>query len=233
MQIGNLSRTRHPYEQRDNAALQALRILLVVGLMAAGSLALWLSGGTSAPAGGMVTVAPPQILAGEPQLVELPQRSERVQVADADAAVSMASPVPVTEAAYVPASGPQDSAPAPMMANPPHLSREQASTGAKMAEAAFNQPEQSMSASPTDIDMTGTVAKHASLAEPATPQSPAADLVDLNRASFEQLNSLKGAGALGRAIIKGRPYKSVDDLMKKKVLRRPVFEKIKDQVKVQ
>jgi DNA uptake protein ComE-like DNA-binding protein len=81
--------------------------------------------------------------------------------------------------------------------------------------------------------MTGTVAKHASLAGPARPESPVADLVDLNRASVEQLNSLKGAGALGRAIVKGRPYKSVDDLMRKKVLRRQVFEKIRDQVKVQ
>ena len=40
-------------------------------------------------------------------------------------------------------------------------------------------------------------------------------------------------GALGRAIIRHRPYRSVDDLMKKKVLRRSVFEKIKNQVKVQ
>lgn len=233
MQIGDLSRTRYPHERHDSAAFQVLRILLVIGLMAGGSLALWLSGGTSAPAGGMVTVAPPQILAGEPQLVELPHRSGRVQVADADPASSMATPTQAMEAVYVPASGPQDPVPAPVPANPPQLSSERASAGATMAEAAFNQPEQPMAASPADIEMTGTVAKHASLAEPATPQSPAADLVDLNRASFERLNSLKGAGALGRAIIKGRPYRSVDDLMKKRVLRRPVFEKIKDQVKVQ
>src|SRR3712207_4358037 len=185
MQIGDLSRTRHAHEGHDNAALQALRILLVIALMAAGSLALWLSGGTSAPAGGMVTVAPPQILAGEPQLVELPHRSERVQVADADAAVSVASSISATEAVYVPASGLQDSAPAPITTNPPQLSSEQASAGAKTADTAFNQPEQSVSASRTDIDTTGTV--QASLAEPTRPGSPAADLVDLNRASFEQL----------------------------------------------
>ncbi|MBD2747077.1 helix-hairpin-helix domain-containing protein [Microvirga sp. BT688] len=138
---------------------------------------------------------------------------------------------PATEAVYVSASGPQEPVPSPMMATPPQLSSEQASVGATAAEAAFNQPERSMTASPRDIEMTGTV--QASLAEPARPGGPASDLVDLNRASFEQLNSLKGAGALGRAIIKGRPYKSVDDLVKKKVMRRTVFEKIKDQVKVQ
>ena len=222
MQIGNLSRTRHPHEQHDNAALQALRILLVAGLMAGGSLALWLSGGTSAPAGGMVTAAPPQILASEPQLVELPQRDQRVQVADAGPSTLMKTSSPMAEASYLPASGPQDSAPASTTTDPSPLA------GAQVSAA----PGPTPSAPPTDIDMTGTVAKHASLTEPARSESPAADLVDLNRASFEQLNSLKGAGALGRAIIKGRPYKSVDDLMRKKVLRRPVYERIKDQVSV-
>ena len=47
------------------------------------------------------------------------------------------------------------------------------------------------------------------------------------------LNALKGAGALGRAIIRGRPYKSADDLVKKKIVRRTVYERIKDQVTVQ
>jgi hypothetical protein len=219
MQIGNLSRTSHSDELHDSAAHQALRILLVAGFMAGGSLALWLSGGTSAPAGGMVTAAPPQILAGEPQLVELPHRDERVQVADADPTPLMKASGLPAEASYLPASGPQEAMLA-STANPRPLPVAQI-TGARETIA------------PADIDMTGTVAKQASLAEPAGLPSPAADLVDLNRASFEQLNSLKGAGALGRAIIKGRPYKSVDDLMRKKVLRRPVYEKIKNQVTVQ
>ncbi|MEE1657240.1 helix-hairpin-helix domain-containing protein [Microvirga sp. CF3062] len=219
MQVGDLSRTHPSHERRDNAAFQALRILLVIGLMAGGSLALWLAAGSSASSGGMVTAAPPQILAGEEYVVELPQRTERVQVADADPAAS-GSPV---EASYLPASGPQDPSAALMEAAPLPLAREQASAA----------PEPTVSAPPTDVDMTGAVAKHASLAEPVRSESPAADLVDLNRASFEQLNSLKGAGALGRAIIKHRPYRSVDDLVKKKVVRRPVFEKIKDQVRVQ
>jgi DNA uptake protein ComE-like DNA-binding protein len=223
MQIGDLSRTHHSLERRDSAAFQALRILLVVGFMAGGSLALWLSAGSSASTGGMVTAAPPQILAGEQHIVELPGPTERVQVADADPAAFIATSGPPAEAAYVPASGPQDSGPASMTATPSPLAGEQVSAA----------PEPTLSASRTDVDMTGAVAKHASLAESVRPESPNADLIDLNRASFEQLNSLKGAGALGRAIIKHRPYRSVDDLMKKKVLRRTVFEKIKHQVKVQ
>jgi DNA uptake protein ComE-like DNA-binding protein len=233
MQIGDLSRTQHQLERRDSATRQAMRVLLVIGLMAGGSLALWLSAGSSASMGGMVTAAPPQILAGDQPFVEQLQRPERVQVANADPAAAMAASGPPAEAAYVPASGLQDSVPAPMAANPLPPANEQASAVPEPAGAAFGQQTQTVSAPPADIDMTGTVARHASLAGSASPESPAADLVDLNRASFEQLNSLKGAGALGRAIIKGRPYRSVDDLVKKKVVRRPVFEKIKDQIKVQ
>jgi len=51
--------------------------------------------------------------------------------------------------------------------------------------------------------------------------------------TLEDLNTLDGAGSLGKAIIRGRPYASVDDLVKKRVLRRTSFEKIKDQVTVQ
>ncbi|MFD0461829.1 ComEA family DNA-binding protein [Microvirga aerilata] len=87
-------------------------------------------------------------------------------------------------------------------------------------------------ADPVDTDMTGTVTPQASLADAKPLAAAETSLVDLNTASFAQLNSLKGAGALGRAIIKGRPYASVDDLMRKKVLRRTAFEKIKDQVTV-
>lgn len=219
MQIGDLSRTHSTLDRRDNAAFQALRILLVIGLMAGGSLALWLAAGSSATSGGMVTAVPPQILAGEEHVVELPQRTERVQVADADPAAS-GSPV---EASYRPASGPQDPGPALMEAAPLPLMGEQASAA----------PEPTEPGPVTDINMTGTVAKHASLAEPAPPESPAGGLVDLNRASVEQLNSLKGAGSLGRAIIRHRPYRSVDDLVKRKIVRRTVFEKIKGQVTVQ
>jgi hypothetical protein len=59
-----------------------------------------------------------------------------------------------------------------------------------------------------------------------------ASLVDLNSASLEQLNSLKGGGRIGRAIIESRPYGGVEDLMRKKVLTRSTYEKIKGQVTV-
>jgi len=60
----------------------------------------------------------------------------------------------------------------------------------------------------------------------------AGGLINLNTASFEELNALPDAGPIARAIIKARPYASVEDLVKRKVIRRSVYEKIKDQVTV-
>lgn len=232
MQIGDLSRTRHSHEQGENAAFQALRILLVIGFMTGGLLALWLSAGSSASTGGMVAAAPPQILAGEQQIAELPKRAERVQVADAGPAETLAFSGSPAEAGYRPAFGSQASVPAPTT-DPSPAAGEKTSAALTSVGEAFSKPEQTVAVSPSDIDMTGAVARQAGLAEPLRPQSPAGDRVDLNRASFEQLNALRGAGLLGRAIVRGRPYRSVDDLVKKKVMRRAVFEKIKDQVTVQ
>ena len=233
MHIGDLPKARTLREPRDNAAFQAMRVLMVIGLMAGGSLALWLSGGSSPSVEGIVTAAPPQTLSNERQTVGLPLRSERVQVADAEPAAPMPAPISPTQVADLPATGPKDTARAPTAESSVPLTSDQASAALEQADAALDQPAQSVPAPPTDMDMTGTVTQHASLAAPAAAEGSVVTLVDLNKASFEELNSLKGTGALGRAIIKGRPYKAVDDLVKKKVLRRTVYEKIKDQVTVQ
>jgi DNA uptake protein ComE-like DNA-binding protein len=67
---------------------------------------------------------------------------------------------------------------------------------------------------------------------PATPLSRITDRVDLNKASVDQLNSLRGGGRIGRAIVQGRPYRSAEDLLRKKVVNRTVYERIKNQVTV-
>jgi DNA uptake protein ComE-like DNA-binding protein len=82
---------------------------------------------------------------------------------------------------------------------------------------------------PDETEVTGAVNKQANLADDPAPPS---GLIDLNKGSFEALNTLKGGGPIGRAIIRGRPYASAEDLVKKKVLRRPVYNRIKDQITV-
>jgi DNA uptake protein ComE-like DNA-binding protein len=53
-------------------------------------------------------------------------------------------------------------------------------------------------------------------------------LVDINTASADELNSL--GGRFGRAIVAGRPYTTIDELVSKRVLTRSTFSQIKDQI---
>lgn len=56
--------------------------------------------------------------------------------------------------------------------------------------------------------------------------------VDLNTASVAELNAL-GGGMIGRAIVAGRPYRTADDLVAKRVLTRATFAQIKGQISAQ
>ena len=61
----------------------------------------------------------------------------------------------------------------------------------------------------------------------------AATIVNLNTATPAELDKLPKIGAARtKAIIAGRPYASVDDLIKKKVLPKDAFEAIKSRVSV-
>jgi DNA uptake protein ComE-like DNA-binding protein len=68
-------------------------------------------------------------------------------------------------------------------------------------------------------------------AAPAATPAANAPLLDINTASLEDLQALKGVGDVrAKAIIAGRPYKGKDELWQKKIVPKGVYKNIKDQI---
>jgi DNA uptake protein ComE-like DNA-binding protein len=73
-------------------------------------------------------------------------------------------------------------------------------------------------------------------AEPKKAEAPAAaapmgEPMDINSASETELATLKGIGEVrAKAIVKHRPYKGKDDLVRKKIIPQNVYDDIKDQI---
>jgi DNA uptake protein ComE-like DNA-binding protein len=65
----------------------------------------------------------------------------------------------------------------------------------------------------------------------AKSKASAADKLDINSASKEQLDALPGIGeAFAQKIIDNRPYRTKRDLVTKKVIPQSTYDKIKDQI---
>jgi len=80
--------------------------------------------------------------------------------------------------------------------------------------------------------VTGMVSAADKDAKAATKaETKAEDKIDINRASADELRKIDGIGeARSAAIIKGRPYRSKDELVSKNIIPKAVYDKIKERI---
>ena len=79
---------------------------------------------------------------------------------------------------------------------------------------------------------TTTVAAQTKSTTSTTSTTKAAPLLDINSATVAQLHELGIGNAHAKKIIAGRPYKSTDELVSKKILTQAKFNTIKDKIVV-
>lgn len=74
-------------------------------------------------------------------------------------------------------------------------------------------------------------------AEATSPSSgtpgAGASRLNINKAPANALDHLPGAGRIGQAIVRRRPYRTVDDLIHKRVLRASLFNRIRSSITVE
>lgn len=80
--------------------------------------------------------------------------------------------------------------------------------------------------------VSGMASAHATpAASVPAAATPAAEKLDINTATKDQLKELPGIGdAYSQKIIDGRPYRAKNELVQKKIVPQATYDKIKDMI---
>lgn len=67
--------------------------------------------------------------------------------------------------------------------------------------------------------------------EKKIPAAPAMEMVDINSATESELKAIPGIGdTYAKKIMAGRPFSNKSQLLSKKIIPKPVYDKIKDLI---
>jgi DNA uptake protein ComE-like DNA-binding protein len=162
---------------------------------------------------------------------------EQARASSAETATQPAAAEPKVRIVYPPSAG-LDSSGATSVAGDRQATSvagdRQATAQSRAAppQAPANVPARSLVA---DAETGSSASKSSDLvpAQPAAPEvvpAPPSQAVNINTAPINALNHIEGAGLIGAAIARHRPYRSVEDLVRKRVLRKSVYEHIRAQL---
>ena len=113
---------------------------------------------------------------------------------------------------------------------------ESAATKPKESKGAANAP--TGAARGAAVEKPSASAESAGRAKPAKEKGPSGKLapgqkVDINTAGKEELEKLPEIGPVkAQAIVDGRPYHKIEDVMKVKGIKQHTFDRIKEQIRV-
>ena len=129
------------------------------------------------------------------------------------------------------------SAGSPVAPKPPDATRDVTRTPALVAAPPAGDPPVATTTPPetsvASIQQPSAAASQASvMTEPAPVEPATSHLINLNTAAASDFDKIGGVGRIGRSIVRRRPYRSVDDLLRKRVLRAGAFQRIRGLVTV-